>query len=384
MPVSYISLGGAKRLNEIVIVGTHDAGITQGAGNVQTQNLSIAEQAQAGVRFFDIRVAATTTTVNGVKTLDMKTFHADGLFVKNEKKTRQVNPSGVGVARMEKVVRSKLRAGDWGESLHAVLTQAQAFVSAAATGTEFLILKFDKCTNWPLIAEACIDILGASLYTAGGNINRKTLHELAGRVVVLFGDGGYKALMAQHGVVPPGILRFSNLAKKDEATGAKGAYLPDFNGLQYYGNFGDTAMKTSRSKKLKANTKKQVQFMTEARLAPPDVLRMMYWTTTGLKENIQDRDKSMWQPPNLRGFMEAWKAGMGASVSAHARHPIGGGGIGGNAAVAHQIKTYMPNIIMIDFAELSKTTLIYNLNRVAAGQISADQSYIGQLVSVLG
>ena len=41
-------------------------------------------------------------------------------------------------------------------------------------------------------------------------------------------------------------------------------------------------------------------------------------------------------------------------------------------------------IIMIDFAERSKTTLIYNLNRVAGGEISADESYIGQLVSALG
>ncbi len=52
--------------------------------------------------------------------------------------------------------------------------------------------------------------------------------------------------------------------------------------------------------------------------------------------------------------------------------------------MAHQIKVYMPNIIMIDFAELSKTTLIYNLNQVAAGQISANNSFIGQLVAVLG
>ena len=77
MPVLYSNLGGAKRLNEIVIVGTHDAGITEGASNVQTQNLDIAGQAAVGVRFFDIRVAATTTMVNGVKALEMRTFHAD-------------------------------------------------------------------------------------------------------------------------------------------------------------------------------------------------------------------------------------------------------------------------------------------------------------------
>ncbi len=381
MPVSYMNLGGAKRLNEIVIVGTHDAGITRGDGNVQTQNLDIAGQAAAGVRFFDIRVAATTTVVNGVKTLDMRTFHADGMFVKNETKSRQVNPSGVGVPRMEQVTRSKLRAGDWGQTLQLLLTQAQAFVAAPATSTEFLILKFDKCTNWPLIAEACIDLLGANLYVHGGNVNRLTLNQLAGSVVVLFSDSGIRALMAQHGVVPPGILSFANLAKKNE-TGAKPAYQQVFGGLQYYGNFGDTAMKTTRSKKIKENSKKQLTFMTDARLAPPDVIRMMYWTTTGLRENIQDRDAEMWQPPNLRGFMEAWTSGMGASVSAHANHPIGVGVA--PVVVGHQIKVFMPNIIMIDFAELSKTTLIYNLNKVAAGEISANNSYIAQLIAALG
>ncbi len=378
MPISYIGLGGAKRLNEIVIVGTHDAGITGGNGNVQTQNLDIAGQADAGVRFFDIRVAAKTVEVNGVKTVDMRTFHADGMFVKNEQKMRQVNPSGVGAPRMEQVSRSKLRAGDWGLTLEMVLRQALAFVSALPTATEFLILKFDKCTNWPLIAEACRDILGASLYVGGGNLNRKTLHQLAGHVVVLFSDGGIKALTAFHGQVPPGIMRFANLAKKDESTGVKAAYATDFEGLQYYGNFGDTAMKTTRAKKIKENTKKQTQFMTDARLTPPDVIRMMYWTTTGLKENIGDRDAAMWRPPNLVGFLEAWNAGMGSSVSAHAPHPLAGQGM------ANQLKRYMPNIIMLDFANLEKAALIYDLNHVAAGQITANQTLMAQLIDAVG
>lgn len=380
MPVKYMNLGGAKRLNEIVIVGTHDAGISAGASNVQTQNLDIAEQATVGVRFFDIRVAATTTSVGGVKALEMRTFHADGMFVKNEKKSRMVNPSGVGVARMEKVTRSKLRAGDWGQALQGVLTQAQAFVSAPATNTEFLILKFDKCTNWPLIAEACVDVLGSNLYVAGGNVNRKTLNELAGKVVVLFSDAGHKALVAEHGVAHPGILTFANLAKAD-STGAKPAYVTNYAGLQYYGNFGDTAMKTSTTKKIHTNSKKQAQILSDARMVPPDAIRMMYWTTTGLTQSIHKRDKEMWQPPNLRGFLEAWDAGMGASVSAHAPNLVNGLP---PIANAQQIKVYMPNIIMIDFAELSKSTLIYNLNHVAAGQISADQSFMGLLVNALG
>jgi hypothetical protein len=385
MAIRYMDLGGGKRLNEIVMVGTHDAGIMSDTmkDNVQTQNLNIGEQAIAGVRFFDIRVAATSVTINGVKHIEMKTFHADGAFVKNETKQRLVNPSGApGQARMETVTRSKLKAGDWGLSLHTVLTQAYAFVNSPAGNTEFLLLKFDKCTNWTLIAEACIDILGNNLYVGGGNINRKTLAELAGRVVVLFSDKGYKEHKALHGVAHPGILKFANLAKKDETTKTKPAYLTDFAGLQYYGNFGDTAMKTTTAKKISTNSKKQVTNMSDARLVPPDAIRMMYWTTTGLMQSIKERDEEMWRPPNLKGFLEAWNAGMGASVSAHS--PGFGQPNQPGVFVAQQVKTYMPNIIMIDFAHISKSTLIYNLNRVAAGQISTDQSLIGIIVKTLG
>lgn len=51
---------------------------------------------------------------------------------------------------------------------------------------------------------------------------------------------------------------------------------------------------------------------------------------------------------------------------------------------AVQIKRYMPNIIMIDFAHISKSVLIYNLNKVAAGEISSQESLMGMLVERLG
>ncbi|HEY0928984.1 MAG TPA: hypothetical protein VGE27_03600 [Gemmatimonas sp.] len=380
MAIRYMDLGGGKRVNEIVMVGTHDAGIMgqEMKDNVQTQTLNIGQQAIAGVRFFDIRVAATTINVDGVKHIQMKTFHADGMFVKNETKKRMVNPTGLpGQARMETVTRSKLKMGDWGLSLHTVLSQALAFVQSPAGNTEFLLLKFDKCTNWTLIAEACIEILGANLYQGGGNINRKTLNELAGKVVVLFSDKGYKEHKALHGVAHPGILKFANLAKADEKTKARPAYQTSYDGLQYYGNFGDTAMKTSTEKKIKTNTKKQITNMTDARLVPPDAVRMMYWTTTGLMQSIKERDDEMWRPPNLKGFLEAWNSGMGASVSAHAP-PINPNVP--NIANAQTIKIYMPNIVMVDFAHISKSTLIYELNKVAAGQLSSDQTLMAFIV----
>ena len=55
--IAYYGLGAGKRPNGIVIAGSHDAGITSGGANVQTQNVDIAGQAVAGVRLFDLRIA---------------------------------------------------------------------------------------------------------------------------------------------------------------------------------------------------------------------------------------------------------------------------------------------------------------------------------------
>ena len=58
--ITYYELGPDKQLNEIVVAGSHDAGITSGGGNVRTQALEIGDQAKAGLRVFDLLIAATT------------------------------------------------------------------------------------------------------------------------------------------------------------------------------------------------------------------------------------------------------------------------------------------------------------------------------------
>lgn len=144
--MNYFELGGDKQLNEIVCAGSHDAGITSGGKNVKTQSLDIEGQAQAGVRIFDLRVAATSgAKVDGVKTVELKSFHAPGL--KNETKVR--NLPGVGTVKLE---RSKFKSGgDWGLGLTDILDGAKRFVQSDAGKTEFLLLKFDKSTNWTCI-----------------------------------------------------------------------------------------------------------------------------------------------------------------------------------------------------------------------------------------
>ena len=45
--IRYYDLGKDKKLNEIVIAGSHDAGISEGGSNIQTQSLDIEGQALA-------------------------------------------------------------------------------------------------------------------------------------------------------------------------------------------------------------------------------------------------------------------------------------------------------------------------------------------------
>src|SRR5262249_58359308 len=125
--INYYQLGANKRLNEIVVAGSHDAGITSGAANVQTQDLNIADQARAGVRVFDIRIAST----GGAQPL-LKTYHG-----------AKIDPA-----------KESIR-GAFGEGLSKILSDAKNFVTSAHYLDEFLVLKFDKCSNWPDIARQC-------------------------------------------------------------------------------------------------------------------------------------------------------------------------------------------------------------------------------------
>ena len=64
--LKYSNLGTGKQLNQIVMAGSHDAGVTEGGGNVQTQNMDIFLQAYAGVRLFDIRIAGVSQKDQGL------------------------------------------------------------------------------------------------------------------------------------------------------------------------------------------------------------------------------------------------------------------------------------------------------------------------------
>ncbi len=345
--IEYYDLGPDKKLNEIVMAGSHDAGITGGGSNVQTQDRDIYEQAKAGVRIFDLRIALATTggTHDGAKLAELKAFHADKKLVSNKTTTRHVGSLGT----TQQVERSKLRGGAFGMNLSNMLSQAKRFVDE--NPNEFLLLKFDKSTNWLLIAEACVNYLGSALYTGGGNLNTQTLRDLRGKVVPLFVESGMQALRSANVNGPGiGILGIKNM--KDD----KGGYNDRYEGIQYYGKGGTSPF--SPFKKTKQNVTKQSDLMKKGGQGNPAVMGMMYWTSTGLFESIKDRNDGMWTQPNVDKLKRMWSQGLEQAIQDRAGKYAQINGFGGG----QRLKAFLPNFVMIDFADPTKCGEIFELN----------------------
>jgi len=351
--LKYSNLGTGKQLNQIVMAGSHDAGITEGAGNVQTQNLDVYLQATAGVRLFDIRISAQTLKgQHGLgKEAQLKAYHSG--IKSDSQKVRQLNDLG----RQTTVDRSKLIGGDWGMGLTRMLGDAKKFVEQNAD--EFLILKFDKCNNWQQIAETCIRFLGNSIYGGAGNVNTKTLAEVAGSVIVLFGESGLREVRS---IYSPkmGILGFRNLAGKDSP-----AYDPMYQGLQYLGKGGTAVWKPFL--KIAQNKDKQSKLMKKGGDGNPNVMGMMYWTTTGLFESIKQRNDKMWTADKQSALSKLWANGLAESIESRLAKHVDPR----QPAAGPMLKTFMPNFVMIDFADAVKCMKIYELNSVASTSLTA-------------
>jgi len=256
---------------------------------------------------FDLRV--TAFKVEGETTrVELRALHADEAVQKNEVKIRQVG--GIGPLP---VVRTKLRAGDYGLGLERMLLEAKDFVQSEAGKKEFLILKFHKCKNWLLIAEACTFLLRDYIYKEGGNLNTTKLKDLKGKVVVLFSSKGLNEVA---GVFGPGdrILGFKNLYDKE----APGNYKENFQGLQYFGKGGTSVSPLKAFGKQSQNVSKQGKLLEGANaLMSPQVMAMMHGTTTGLIESIEKRNEKMWDSPNV----EKMKKARGGRTERHDRIP---------------------------------------------------------------
>nr|MCU0978542.1 hypothetical protein [Pirellulaceae bacterium] len=346
--ILYYELGPDKKLNEIVMAGSHDAGITEGGKNIQTQNLDICGQATAGVRIFDLRITgAVVKKGEGGTVTTLKSYHGGSAKSTGQKiDLRTGQTQDVTVTKMSKL---GVTTGEYGMTLTKILSDAQKFVSI--NPSEFLILKFDKCTNWLMIAEACVALLGTSLYKGGGNLNIKTLRELQGKVIVVFTSEGQKAVHHLYGI-PQGILGIKNLY------GSGAVYDPDFHGLQYFGKGGTAVHKPF--KKIDQNIKKQSKIMTKGGEGNPEVMGMMYWTTTGIFESIKKRNDTMWTQPKVQKLQNMWDNGLNNAIMSRVNTEVATKGFAGG----YVFKAFMPNFIMIDFADDRKCTEIFELNTI--------------------
>lgn len=359
---SYYSLGHNKRLCDIIIAGSHDAGITSGDGNAQTQNVGIKKQAEYGVRIFDLRIIAAKNgnDEQGNKQVQFRAYHADGMLLSHAKKPRTV----AALNGKHMLTRTKLKGGVLGETLVDMLQGAKDFISD--NGTEFLLLKFDKCKNWDYIALYCQNFLGDMLYTAGGDINTKSLFELKGKIVCLFSESGLLEVADKTGILSWRSLKGSKTAFYKKNIPDK-SYSENYNGLQYYGKGGtDPFAGGSFQKKLKQNTKKQKKMLHKMADNGMDygswVMGMMYWTSTGLFQSIKDRDDHMWKEPGKAQLLGLFEDGLGSSIEGRfERNHLHGTSYSSGSI----LRTYMPNIVMIDFASLDKCDFIYGLNTTA-------------------
>ena len=345
--ITYYDLGPDKKLNEIVMAGSHDAGITDGAKNIQTQDLDVLEQGNVGVRLFDVRITgAVVKKGSDAPVVALKAFHGGSAnTMKNGVDLGTGQSTSMDVKSMS---RLGVSTGDYGMTLSKILNDAKKFVTN--NPTEFLILKFDKCDNWMLIAEACVKMLGDSIYKEGGNLNLKSLRELRGKVIVLFTKDGIAAVHHLYGV-PHGILGIKNLYD------GEGSYDERYHGLQYFGKGGTKVYKPF--KKLQQNFKKQSKNMVKGAEGNPDVMGMMYWTTTGIFESIKERNDTMWTQPNVARLQNMWDNGLNNAIMSRVNKDTTKGFSG-----AYVFKAFMPNFIMIDFADEAKCKHIFELNTI--------------------
>lgn len=351
MTIRYQRLGKHKRISEIVFAGSHDASITSGSANAQTQKLDIAGQADAGVRLFDLRVLARQVK-GGTQ---MVGYHG--------------SPGGKGTKSITSTVTQqdyklqthKSITGEFGLPLVQMLKQARKFVEDSG---EFLIFKFDKCVNYGIIADYCVELLGDRIYKPlDKEFGRLQLEELGGHVVCVF-EESERAKLDNYDE-GDGILGFKSLRGEKNSVGT---YDPDYRGLQYFGKGGTNPLSFWLTNKKKREDNEGIQrdiLMAMARVEDDfaaNVLGMMYWTSTGSTSSIRVRNKTMWSATGVRDMHALWEEALEAAISTQLRRDtIVRRQYGGEV----RMKAYFPNIVMIDFASLRKCQTVYDLNTAA-------------------
>lgn len=343
-----------KRLNEIVFPGSHDAGITGGGANAQTQTYDILEQARYGARYFDVRLLGRAGG-HGIET-----YHGKGILGPKKSKI--------------------MLFGTWGLGLTKIINDCNAFLDEY--GSEFLILRISKSKPWPDIAQAFIDGLGNRLYRGGGNLNLKTPEQLKGKIVVVFDEAARKDLgkktftATDDGFELPVTFSYVKSLIGDD-DGSHKSYERDYDGLQYFGKFGATTFTgallwkaKSIDKKISVNKEKQIKTLKSGAShakSSPEILGMMYWTTTGVLQDIIKRNAEMWKGNNSRALREVWASGFQDALDKRIPELVNW------TPKTHRrplvLKAFMPNIVMIDNVNKIKCDTIWSLNEVAEQQL---------------
>jgi hypothetical protein len=360
MPVDYSGYHD-RQLNEIIMAGSHDGGINRGLWFAKTQYVGLAGQATAGVRVFDLRVAAQNVTLAGPgqpaqELVKYRTFHSEKRLMKTKTTARAATDNVADQYGASAPTReaTTIFGGAYGQGLTKLLRQARAFVTTNAA--EFLILKFDKSQNSAEVAQVCVNVLGPTLYNQHGNLNTTLVGQIAGKVVVVFTPDALQPVPAQ--LRQAGILGINNLYEKN---GHHGQYNRNYDGIQYFGKGGVTA--GNPFFKVANNEALQKDLMANGlKHTTSQVMGMMYWTTTGKIGSIHWRNHKLWTDDKQARLKSLWEGGLDEAIKARmARHIRLK-----NISAAGLLKTFLPNIVMIDFADATRCQTIFDLNKVAA------------------
>jgi hypothetical protein len=346
-------------LCDVVFPGTHDAGIygTALGGTARTQSLTLGEQAEAGVRYFDLRIA-TIKTANG---LEQRAFHAPAL------KQKTSAAGGYQAPSLSKKVKIGLFTGYGGDRLSQMLDQARAFV--LVNPGEFLILRFSKCGNMEEVVNQCLLKLGNERFAQNVNLNVALVGSLQGKVIVIIDQEDFDKLPTALKVSAPGLLPVKAMFNSE---GGHASYDPNKWGLQYFGKYSNTRSSAK-------NARKQAEILAQGPVSSPEMLGMMYWTLTtkvGEKlmktfESIQARDRKMWNS-GQQALTSVWRAGVKDHIIARAGHQHRQWLSVGYppTAMGRSAKSFMPNIVMMDFADANRCATVWNLNLSTADMMA--------------
>lgn len=385
MAITYHDKYKHRKLNEMILLGSHDAAIDTGGSNAKTQTQDIFGQANDGARFFDLRVAAFKTSFMGGK-VELRSYH-DATKIGSPTLRSEMKVMDLGNTKHRDVKAHTTVFGVAGFGLQAMLQDAKRFLRHGDTNNEFLMFKFDKSENWPLIYQTCMSELdeGDFLYKKTDPmeraLNSRTLDQLSGKLVLLLPEDAFSELPME--AYRNGFLPWKNLYSKTKDRPKQ--YTFGYPGLQYYGKGGVSHSASGDSGKIAKNRLEQGllmqgkgSFKEEASgwkqnlgiekpasgrhdgQVNPDVIGLMYWTTTGpSKSGIRRRNEKMWA-----GGVEQDMVNIALEHVPRSILPMGTYG------AAQVVKQFQPNIIMVDFVDSDKGRKVLALNDRSATSVA--------------